>query len=68
MPFRDVPNIDDETRQAMTQAFDAVCHRFGLANDDPERAEVASAIMELAARGERDPARLFSLTVETLTH
>ena len=64
--FRDVQNIDEETRRNMTQAFNAVCDRLGLAADDPERGDVASAIIELVAMGERDPARLFSLALEAL--
>jgi hypothetical protein len=66
MPFRDIQNIDEETRRSMTQAFDAVCDRLGLRADDPERAEVAATIIELVSTGERDPAKLFSLAVETL--
>jgi hypothetical protein len=66
MPFGDIPNIDAETLRAMTQAFDAVCGRLGLGADDPERGEVASTIMELVSVGERDPAKLFSLALETL--
>jgi hypothetical protein len=66
MPFRDIPNIDAETLRAMTQAFDAVCARLGLGAEDPERGEVASTIMELVSVGERDPAKLFSLALETL--
>ena len=66
MPFRDLPNIDAETLRIMTQAFDAVCDRLGIGADDPERGEVASAIMELVSVGERNPAKLFSLALETL--
>jgi hypothetical protein len=64
--FRDIQNIDEETRRNMTQAFDAVCDRLRLAADDQERGDVASTIIDLVARGERDPARLFSLALEAL--
>jgi len=66
MPFRDVKNIDDETRRNMTQAFEAACDRLRLEPDDPERGELASAIVELVAAGERDPARLFALALEAM--
>ena len=66
MPFRDVRNIDDETRRSMTQAFEAACDRLRLEPDDPERGELASAIIELVAAGERDPARLFALAIEAM--
>jgi hypothetical protein len=52
--FRDIQNIDEETR------------RLRLAADDQERGDVASTIIDLVARGERDPARLFSLALEAL--
>jgi hypothetical protein len=64
MPFRDVEGFDDDTLRIMTQAFDAACDRLGLASDDPQRAELAAEIVELAARGERDPGLLFSLAVQ----
>ena len=66
MPFRDVKQFDTETLRNMTQAFDAVCDRLGLAADDPERGTVASTIIELVSMGERDPAKLFSLAIEAL--
>jgi hypothetical protein len=66
MPFRDLEQFDGETLRNMTQAFDAVCDRFGLAADDPERSTVATTIVELVSMGERDPAKLFALTVEAL--
>jgi hypothetical protein len=66
MPFRDLRNVDEETLRSMTQAFNAVCDRLGLAADDPERGEVASTIIELVSMGERDPANLFSLAIEAL--
>jgi beta-phosphoglucomutase-like phosphatase (HAD superfamily) len=64
MPFRDLEGFDDDTKRAMTQAFDAACERLGLEPDDPERQEVAAQIIELAARGERDPGKLYALALE----
>ena len=66
MPFRDIKQFDLETLQKMTQAFDAVCDRFKLEPDNPERSHLATVIIELAGRGERDPAKLFALAVEAL--
>ena len=66
MPFRDLEGFDDDTLRAMTQAFDAACGRLNLEPDDSLRGELAAQIIELAARGERDPGKLFSLAVEAL--
>ena len=66
MPFRDVKDFDADALRNMTQAFDAACDRLGLGPDDPQRAELAAEIIELAARGERDPGILFSLAVQAL--
>ena len=66
MPFEDIKQFDSETLRNMTQAFDAVCSRLGLEADDPERGDVALAIIELASMGERDPAKIFSLAIEML--
>ena len=66
MPFRDIKQFDRETLQKMTQAFDAACTRLDLEVDNPERTQLATVIIELAARGERDPAKLFALAVEAL--
>jgi hypothetical protein len=66
MPFRDLKGFDSETLRNMTQAFDAACARLGLGPDDPERGEVANVIVELAWRGERDPAMLFARAIEAL--
>lgn len=66
MPFRDVKGFDSETLRNMTQAFDAACARVGLGPDDLERGELANVIVELASRGERDPAMLFARAVEAL--
>ena len=66
MPFRDLEGFDADTLRSMTQAFDAACSRLNLEPDDPQRGELAAQIIELAARGERDPGRLFSLALEAL--
>ena len=66
MPFRDVKGFDADALRNMTQAFNAACDRLGLGPDDPQRAELAAEIIELAARGERDPGVLFSLAVQAL--
>jgi hypothetical protein len=66
MPFRDVKGFDSETLRNMTQAFDAACARLGLGPDDLERGELANVIVELASRGERDPAMLFARAIEAL--
>jgi len=64
MPFRDIKGFDDETLRNMTQVFDAACDRLRLDIDDPERAELVAEIVKLAARGERDPGRLYTLALE----
>ena len=66
MPFRDVKGFDADALRNMTQAFNAACDRLGLGPDDPQRAELAAEIIELAARSERDPGILFSLAVQAL--
>jgi hypothetical protein len=66
MPFRDVKGFDADALASMTQAFNAACDRLGLGPDDPQRAELAAEIIELAAKGERDPGMLFSLAVQAL--
>ena len=50
----------------MTQAFDAACVRLKLAEDDPLRGKLADEIIALVSIGERDPARLFALAIETI--
>ena len=66
MPFRDLKNIDEETRRNMTQAFEAACGRLGLDTDDPLKGKVAGEIVALVSLGERDPAKLFALTIEAI--
>ena len=66
MPFRNIKEFDAETLRNMTQAFDAVCERLKLAPDDPQRGDLATKIIELAAAGEREPGRLFARAIEEL--
>ena len=64
MPFRNIQEFDSETLRKMTQAFDACCERLRLDSDDPQRSELATKIIELAATGERDAGRLFARAIE----
>ncbi len=64
MPFRHIKQFDADTLRNMTQAFDAACERLKLDPDNPERGELATVIIELASRGERDPSKLFLLALE----
>ena len=66
MPFRDIKNIDEETRRTMTQAFAAACDRLRLDEDDPLRGKLANEIVALVSIGERSPAKLFALAVEAI--
>ena len=51
--------FEPEITQAMATAFDTVCRALGLGEKaESERETVAARIIELARRGERDPARL----------
>ena len=51
--------FEPEATQAMSAAFDAICHALHLSDGAArEREAVAVRIIELARRGERDPARL----------
>jgi hypothetical protein len=60
LPFlREQSVFDPETIAAMSQAFDEVCRALNLSDGAArERETVAVRIIELARRGERDPARL----------
>jgi len=60
IPFlRQQSAFDPEATSAMSAAFDAVCDALNLAPSDARgRETVAARIIELARRGERDPARL----------
>ena len=66
MPFRNVENIDDETRHGMMHAFEAACERLKLEEDDPLRAKLAAEIIALVSVGERDPGRLYALALEVV--
>jgi hypothetical protein len=50
--------FEPEATQAMSTAFDAACQALNLADAAREREAVAIRIIELARRGERDPAQL----------
>jgi hypothetical protein len=60
LPFlKDQTVFDPEATSAMSSAFEAVCRALNLsAGDTRGRETVAARIVELARRGERDPARL----------
>jgi len=51
--------FDPEATSAMSTAFDEVCRALKLLDTDTHgRESVASQIIELARRGEKDPVRL----------
>ena len=50
--------FDPEATQAMSTAFEAVCRTLKVNGNEREREVIASRIIELARRGERDPARI----------
>jgi hypothetical protein len=50
--------FEPEATQAMSVAFDDACQILRLNGDERAREAVATRIIELARRGERDPARL----------
>ena len=58
MPFRDYQQFDSATLDTMRAAYDAALAQLKLTSDDPRTSSLASAIAELAAKGERDIARL----------
>jgi hypothetical protein len=60
LPFLEDNNVfEPEATQAMSAAFEAACRALNLADGAArEREAVAVRIIELARRGERDPARL----------
>lgn len=60
LPFLKERNVfEPEATNAMSLAFDSVCHALKLSVDDRRSREtVAVRIIELARRGERDPIRL----------
>jgi hypothetical protein len=59
---------DPETLAAMAAAFDRICPFVPKSNSDGEvRQQLASKIIRLVDQGQRDPARLFELTLPELT-
>jgi hypothetical protein len=60
LPFLKEQNVfDPEATSAMSAAFDQVCAALKLpASDVRGRETIAARIVELARRGERDPASL----------
>jgi hypothetical protein len=57
--FREQNAFDPEATNAMSAAFDEVCRALKLLDTDTHgREAVASQIIELARRGEKDAARL----------
>ena len=58
LPFLEVGVFDPETINAMSGAFDEVCQILKVNGNVREREVVATRIIELARRGERDPAQL----------
>jgi hypothetical protein len=59
--------FDPEAIQIMNAAFEDACRALQLADrHDPITEVVAKRIIEIAGRGERDPARLRSLTLKEL--
>ena len=59
--------FDPEAIQIMNSAFEDACRSLRLANRDaPITQVVAKHIIEIASRGERDPARLRNLTLKEL--
>jgi hypothetical protein len=61
LPFlREQSVFEPEVVNAMSAALDQVCLSLKLAHDAArEREAVATRIIELARRGERDPVRLY---------
>jgi hypothetical protein len=60
----DPPHIE-----AMNLAFEAACHELRLADrdhHDPLLAIVAETLINIAQRGERDPARLQTLVIAAI--
>jgi hypothetical protein len=59
LPFlTDHSAFDPEATRAMAAAFEDVCRALKLDGDARAREAIAGRIIELARRGERDPARL----------
>jgi hypothetical protein len=58
IPFLRDDVFDPEALRAMSIAFDEVCRTLQVNGDQHAREVMAARIIELARRGERDPARL----------
>jgi hypothetical protein len=59
--------LDPTEMQGLSDAFEAVCRELRLAEkDDRLRDFVATKVLELAARGERDPDRICVLALADL--
>ena len=57
----------EEEVRALSDAFESVCLELRLAQkDDVLRDFVAGKILEVAARGERDPVRIVVIVLEEL--
>jgi len=57
--FREQNAFDPEATHAMSTAFEEICRALRLLDTDTRgREAVASQIIELARRGEKNPARL----------
>ena len=66
LSYHDV-SFDDETMQAMSEAFDQVCDVLGNFGAGATVNEIiARRIVEAAQMGERDPSRLYLQTLNAL--
>jgi hypothetical protein len=56
MPFRHVPSgtFDLDTLRLMQRAFDEVCLRLRLSENDARRSHLATSLVDLATKGERE--------------
>jgi hypothetical protein len=72
MAFRQLvqdATFDPEAIEVMSAAYEGVCKTLGLTDHtDPITQLVAKKILELAARGERDPDRLHGETLKVFGH
>lgn len=58
LPFLGTSVFDPEITNAMSVAFDDVCRTLKVNGNAREREVIATRIIELARRGERNPAHL----------
>ena len=58
LPFLGTGVFDPEITNAMSVAFDDVCQTLKVNGNVREREVIATRIIELARRGERNPAQL----------